>query len=94
MLAATDVTVRFGGRYALEGVSVDVGPGEVVGLIGANGAGKTTLMNVISGFVRPVSGRVEAFQHDLAGLSPARRARLGIGRVFQDARLFPTSDRA
>jgi ABC-type branched-subunit amino acid transport system ATPase component/ABC-type branched-subunit amino acid transport system permease subunit len=90
VLRASDVTVRFGGRLALEGVGVEVSDGEVVGLIGANGAGKTTLMNVISGFVPPVSGRVEVFQRDIAGLSPARRAHLGIGRVFQDARLFPT----
>ena len=55
-LAVRDVVVSFGGITALEEVSVDVSPGEVLGVIGPNGAGKTTLFNVICGFVRPNSG--------------------------------------
>ena len=87
-LLAEDVSVAFGGTQALRGVSVRVEPGEVVGLIGSNGAGKSTLMNVISGFVTPTSGRVHIAGTDATALPPHARAGLGVGRVFQDARLF------
>ena len=86
-LVADDVTVRFGGRVAVDHVSIHVGAGEVVGLIGTNGAGKSTLMNAISGFV-PCRGRVEVLGRDVTGLAPYRRHRLGLGRGFQAARLF------
>jgi len=79
--------VRFGGRYAVNGVSLDVRPGEVVGLIGTNGAGKTTLMNAVSGFVRS-SGTVEVFGVRVDGKPSYRRARYGMGRAFQNARIF------
>ncbi|MHB8463864.1 MAG: ABC transporter permease subunit [Acidimicrobiales bacterium] len=88
-LLVEGVTVRFGGRIALDGVGLEVRPGEVLGLIGANGAGKSTLLNVVSGFT-PADGRVELWGEDVAGLGPHQRARLGVGRVFQDARLFGT----
>jgi len=88
VLAASEVTVRFGGRLALDCVSVTAASGETVGLIGSNGAGKSTLMNVISGFIRPVSGTVTICGVDATGLAPHERASLGVGRVFQDARLF------
>lgn len=84
VLAVTDVHVRFGGVHSLRGVSLEVGPGRIVGLIGPNGAGKTTLFNVISGLVRPAGGRVEAFGRDVTGLPAHRRAQLGIGRSFQN----------
>ncbi|MGH2685420.1 MAG: ABC transporter permease subunit [Actinomycetota bacterium] len=87
-LAATEVTVHFGGRVALDRVSIAARQGEVVGLIGSNGAGKSTLVNVISGFVPSASGRVELTGADVTDLRPHERARLGLGRVFQDARLF------
>lgn len=88
VLLATDVAVRFGGRWALDRVSIEAHRGELVGLIGSNGAGKSTLMNVISGFVPPLTGRVEVLGTDVTSLPPHERARLGLGRVFQDARLF------
>ena len=69
-------------------MDLDVGRGEVVGLIGSNGAGKTTLMNAVGGYV-PSSGRIEVLGHDVHRTSPARRARLGLGRSFQGAELFP-----
>jgi ABC-type branched-subunit amino acid transport system ATPase component/ABC-type branched-subunit amino acid transport system permease subunit len=87
-LLADDITVRFGGRAALTNVSISAMPGEIVGLIGTNGAGKSTLMNVVSGFVRPASGRVVIFGEDVTGWPPHQRAKLDVGRVFQDARLF------
>ncbi len=62
--------------------------GEVLGLIGANGAGKSTLLGVLSGFVRPTTGRVVLADDDVTNLGPHERARRGLGRVFQDARLF------
>src|SRR5207302_5175328 len=87
-LAVSEVTVRFGGRHALTDVTLHAEQGEVVGLIGANGAGKSTLMNVISGFITPAAGHIQIFGTDVTGLSPHERARVGVGRVFQDARLF------
>jgi branched-chain amino acid transport system ATP-binding protein len=89
MLAVRDVVLSYGGHRALNGASVDVDAGEVVGIIGPNGAGKTTLFDVISGFITPDEGVVEIAGHDVAGLSPDARARLGLARSFQNARLFP-----
>jgi ABC-type branched-subunit amino acid transport system ATPase component len=88
LLACHNVTVRFGGRVALDGVNVAARQGEVVGLIGSNGAGKSTLMNVISGFLPHAGGEVRFGDADITALAAHERARLGIGRVFQDARLF------
>jgi ABC-type branched-subunit amino acid transport system ATPase component/ABC-type branched-subunit amino acid transport system permease subunit len=87
-LVASDVTVRFGGRLALDGVSMSADRGEVVGLIGSNGAGKSTLLNVVSGFVAVETGRVTVSGTDVTGLPAHQRADHGLGRVFQDARLF------
>jgi ABC-type branched-subunit amino acid transport system ATPase component/ABC-type branched-subunit amino acid transport system permease subunit len=87
VIRADHVTVRFGGRAAVDDVSVSVAPHEVVGLIGTNGAGKTTLMNAIGGYV-PMSGRIELRGNDVSRLSAAKRARRGLGRTFQAARLF------
>lgn len=89
VLEVRDITVRFGGLTALDGVSLRVGAGETVGLIGTNGAGKSTLMDVVSGFTRAQFGTVHLLGTDVTDLAPHRRARLGMGRVFQDARLFP-----
>ncbi len=86
-LVTRDVTVRFGGRVAVDRVSIHVGAGEIVGLIGTNGAGKSTLMNAISGFV-PSTGTVEVLGRDVSRLAPHRRHRLGLARGFQAARLY------
>jgi len=80
--------VRFGGVVALDGVSLTVQPGEVVGLIGPNGAGKTTLLDVVSGFTRAASGSVLVDGSAIDGWSPVRRARAGISRSFQAVELF------
>jgi len=86
-LATRGVTVRFGRRMVVDGVDLEVGQGEVVGLIGTNGAGKTVLMNAVGGFV-PSTGEVEILGRDATGLSAPRRAKLGLGRTFQSADLF------
>ena len=87
-LRAVDIVVRFGGVVALDGVSIEARQGEVVGLMGTNGAGKSTLMDVIGGYRQAQGGRVELFGEDVTQLSAHERARRGMGRVFQDARLF------
>jgi ABC-type branched-subunit amino acid transport system ATPase component len=87
-LAATGVTVRFGGLTALSDVSIDVPPGTIVGLVGPNGAGKSTLFAVISGLVRPVTGRVFIAGRDVTTMGTALRARLGLARTFQHPELF------
>ena len=82
------VSVTFGGIAAVTEVSLTAAPGEVVGVIGPNGAGKTTLFDVISGFLRPGAGRVLLGGTDVTDLAAATRARRGLGRSFQDSRLF------
>jgi branched-chain amino acid transport system ATP-binding protein len=87
-LAVRDVTVRFGGNVALDGVDIDASPGEVTGLIGPNGAGKTTLFNVITGLIPANSGSVRLDGEHLNDLSPTKRARRGLARTFQRLELF------
>jgi branched-chain amino acid transport system ATP-binding protein len=88
-LVVEKLAVAFGGVTALAGVDLEVLPGEVVGIIGPNGAGKTTLFDCISGFVSPDCGRVLLAGTDVTRTTPDARARLGLGRSFQNARLFP-----
>ena len=87
-LRARGVSVSFGGIKAVSGVDVDVGTGEIVGLIGTNGAGKSTFVNAVGGHVSS-RGTVELLGRDVSTLSVAARARHGLGRTFQTARLFP-----
>ncbi len=89
-LVAEGLSVRFGGVVAVDGVSFTVAPGEVVGLIGPNGAGKTTLFDLLSGHTPADEGTVTLGDVVLSGRSPAARARAGLGRSFQDSRLFPS----
>ena len=88
LLAATDVTVRFGGVTALDGVSLAVPAASTVGLVGPNGAGKTTLFGVLSGLLRPKAGRVTMNGVDVTRHSPQARARRGLARTFQRMELF------
>lgn len=88
LLEARGVTKTFGGLRALSDISLDVGPGECVGLVGPNGAGKTTLFNCLLGLLNPDRGSVRFDGHDLAHMAIYRRARLGIGRTFQRLELF------
>lgn len=87
-LIAKEVTVRFGAIVALETVSLAAQGAEILGLIGPNGAGKTTLLNVLSGFQRPTSGSVSIGNRDITNKPASSRARLGLARTFQSARLF------
>ena len=88
LLEVRDVSLRFGGILALDGVSFDAGEGEIVGLIGPNGAGKTTAFNVITRLYRPDSGDV-VFAGDSLLRTPASRViRRGIARTFQNVELF------
>ncbi|HWG93562.1 MAG TPA: MFS transporter, partial [Mycobacteriales bacterium] len=88
VLQAHGLSVSFGGVHAVRDVDLGVRPGEIVGLIGANGAGKTTLFDLLSGFLEPTAGSVRLGEQDVTGWSPDARARSGLGRSFQDARLF------
>jgi branched-chain amino acid transport system ATP-binding protein len=88
-LSVSEVTVQFGGLTALDGVSLGVDPGEVVGVIGPNGAGKTTLFNVICGFVRPSRGHIE-FRGERIRPHPSRLRSLGIARTLQGVGLWHT----
>jgi branched-chain amino acid transport system ATP-binding protein len=89
-LEVRDVSVRFGGVAALTDVSLTVKSGSITGLIGPNGAGKTTLFDVITGMRKPNQGGIQLEGHDLDGLTPYRRSRLGLGRTFQRLELFGT----
>lgn len=81
---------NYGGVAALSDVTLEVAQGEILGIIGSNGAGKTTLFDVCSGFVRPDRGRIMMAGVDITDMTPAQRSVRGLGRVFQDARLWPS----
>ena len=87
-LSVSGLTVRFGGVTAVNDVSFEVNPGEVVGLIGPNGAGKTTVIDAVTGFVRPSSGSLALGATDLTQMNAGRRAKIGLRRSFQSLELF------
>ena len=87
-LRIEDLTVRYGGVVAVDSISIEVNPGEVVGLIGPNGAGKTSLMDAVSGFT-PCSGRVLLEDQRIDDWPAHRRACAGLVRSFQGLELFP-----
>ena len=89
LLDVIDIARAFGGNRAVNGATFQVGHREIVGMIGPNGAGKTTIFDLISGFVPLDAGRVLLAGRDLGELSASGRASAGLGRSFQDARLFP-----
>jgi branched-chain amino acid transport system ATP-binding protein len=87
-LRASSVSRSFAGIEALRDVSLELAPGEVVGLIGPNGAGKSTLVNILSGFDRPSAGRVILEERDVTRWSAHRRGRHGLSRTFQHTHAF------
>lgn len=91
LLVVRDISVRFGGIVALDGVSFDVPRSRIVGLIGPNGAGKTTLFNCLSRIYQPSSGAIEFDGHSIMALPAHRIAGLGIGRTFQNLALFDSA---
>ncbi len=88
IVQAREVTKRFGGLLALDSVSFDIRPSEILGLIGPNGAGKTTLFNTMTGFLTPEKGSILLGEKELVGLKPFTICRLGIGRTFQLVKPF------
>ncbi|HDL03722.1 MAG TPA: LPS export ABC transporter ATP-binding protein [candidate division Zixibacteria bacterium] len=87
-LSSADLVKKYKGRAVVNGVSVEVNPGEVVGLLGPNGAGKTTSFYMIIGFIRPNSGRVFIGDREITGYPMYKRARMGIGYLAQETSVF------
>ncbi len=88
VLAATDLSLSFGGTQALTDVSFHVNHGELFAIIGPNGAGKTSIFNCISGVYRPQQGSIRMGSSELIGTAPDEIARLGVARMFQNIELF------
>ncbi len=89
LLEASDITLRFGGVTAIDGVSFDVQPDELFAIIGPNGAGKTSIFNTISQVYRPQEGTITFEGESIMGTRPDKVAELGIARTFQNIELFP-----
>lgn len=88
LLRVVDVSKSFRGLDAVSNVSLELNPGEILGLIGPNGAGKTTLFNLITGFLRPDSGTIEFLGRNLVGFEPHHTCKMGITRTFQIVKPF------
>ena len=88
-LATKDLTIRFGGHVAVNGVTCSFEPGTLTAIVGPNGAGKTTYFNLISGQLKASAGTVSLGGRDLSNESPSQRTRAGLGRAFQLTNLFP-----
>lgn len=88
LLEVQDILVNFGGVIALNKVNLHVNEGEIAALIGPNGAGKTTVFNIATGYYTPTSGNVIVDGESVLGLRPYKIARKGLGRTFQNIRLF------
>lgn len=88
LLSTHNLTLTLSGQRILHNISVNIEEGEVIGLIGPNGSGKTTLFNVLSGFLKPTNGTLHYKKSDMTHLSAPERARVGIGRVFQNFGIF------
>ena len=89
-LEVRDAVVRYGTTVALDGVSLSVSRGEVVGILGPNGAGKTTLLDVVAGTYGLTSGVIRLDGVDITRLPAERRARMGLARTFQAVDLIPS----
>lgn len=91
ILEVRDVHLSFGGVAALQGVSLQLRKGEILAVVGPNGSGKTSLLNSICGFYKPQKGQIIYKERDISHLPPAKRAEIGIGRIFQTPYIFPGS---
>ena len=90
LMTMTRLPKKFGGLTAVDNFDAQIEPGGVHGLIGPNGSGKSTILNLISGIYRPTGGAITMGGIDVTRLMPHERSRVGIGRTFQNIRLFPT----
>jgi branched-chain amino acid transport system ATP-binding protein len=90
LVDVSDLVVRYGPAVALDGVSLTLGEGERVALVGANGAGKSSLLNAISGVVRPSGGKVRVAGDDVTGLTPNHVVRRGLTQVPEGRQVFPS----
>lgn len=88
LLQVTDLSMRFGGLLAVNGVALELHPGEIISVIGPNGAGKTTIFNCLTGFYRPSGGQILLQGTPIQHLPGHQIARLGVVRTFQHVRLF------
>lgn len=88
ILSLDNIGLKIGDHQILHNVSFSIEEGDIVGLIGPNGSGKTTLLNVLSGFLKPTSGSITLRDNDITQLAPSKRAKLGLGRVFQNFGIF------
>jgi branched-chain amino acid transport system ATP-binding protein len=88
VLKVTDIAKSYGAIRAVDGVSFEVLPGEIFGVIGPNGSGKTTMFNSVLGQIAPDTGRIELKGQDITGLSPVELNRRGVGRTFQTLQVF------
>ena len=88
LLKVTDLAKSYGAVKAVQGVSFEVQPGEIFGVIGPNGSGKTTMFNSVLGQIRPDTGRIELKGEDITGLNPVQLNRRGVGRTFQTLQVF------
>jgi len=88
ILKVKNLTMKFGSLAAVDGVSLSVGKGEIIGLIGPNGAGKTTFFNCLTGYLTPQNGAVQFDGHPITGMAPNRICRLGLARTFQIVQVF------
>lgn len=88
ILELSELTIQFGGLKAVANLNLKVPSGHIFGLIGPNGAGKTTVFNMLTGVYQPTSGSIQAYNQSLVGLKPYEITRRGLGRTFQNIRLF------
>ena len=89
MLALDKIHAHYGPSHIVQGIDLVTEPGEVIGIFGRNGVGKTTLLKTIAGWLRPTSGEIRMDGHRIDGATPDHIARLGIGFVPEDRRIFP-----
>jgi len=90
VLKASDLNKSFSGIIAAKDINVSINQGEIVGIIGANGAGKTVFVNMITGYLKPTSGKIEFLGKDITGIEPRNATHIGLCRSFQISQVFMT----
>ena len=90
VLKASELNKSFSGIVAAKDINVSINQGEIVGIIGANGAGKTVFVNMITGYLKPTSGKIEFLGEDITGIEPRNATHIGLCRSFQISQVFMT----